>query len=517
VRWILATAVLIVVIAAGTASGQPLPITVDADTITYDSAQQVVTAQGHVRIALAPYRLFADASRYDLRSQVVVATGHVRVLDDQEREMRGQTLTYNNRTKEGVLEVTEGLIDRERRVYLRGSRLDFNPDRFISYDSFLTTCDPLRPVVHVSAKRIEVVPNEQIIAYDAAVYVGNRHVLTLRRYVVSLRPDEPGTAFPAFGSSSVDGYWVAYSMPLRIAENRGQLTLKYGTTSGIAPLLQLTHPEQTYGVTLRVGRTQTVDDREFFDLLQYDVAEIAASSKPIRIGSAPLSWTLSGGAAAFSERLTAGQLANLGRTSNVSTSRLDGQLLVATDRLPLAPRLTYGLQAGFRVSSYGTRDTRTITFYGADLDYSLDAFTTVTLSYQRAAIGGRTPLAIDEVDPQNTIGLALSRTVTDHYLASVGVAHNAALAETKLTGLVAVIVNPSWELSVSAVYNTRLKAFEDIDYSVRRLCDCVDVTLRYRSVRHEVSLQFGLLGFGQRQAPTVPRSVQPFIFPTDRR
>jgi hypothetical protein len=510
-------AALIVAVIAGTASGQPLPITVDADTLTYDSAQQIVTAQGHVRMTFKRYRLFADAARYDLASQIVVATAHVRVLDAEGRELRGQVLTYNNRTEEGVLEVTEGIIDRERRVYLRGSRLDFTPGRFVSHDSFVTNCDPRRPLVHLIAKRIEIVPDQEIVAYDAAVFIGTRHLLTVPRYVVSLRPDEPGTAFPAFGSGTVDGYWVDYHIPLRIAENRGLLYLKYGTTSGVMGLLTLTHTEPTFDASLRIGRTQTSDSRSNFDILQYDVAEVSVQSKPIRIGSMPLSWTLAGGAASFGERLTATQLANLGLGSNASTSRLDGQVSVTTDRLPLSPRLTYGIQAGFRVSSYGTRDTRTITSYGIDLAYQVDPLTTATLGYQRAAISGITPLAIDQVDPQNTIGFTLSRAVPDHYRISAGVAHNAALAETKLSGLVAVIVSPSWELSVSAVYNTRLNAFEDLDYAVRRLCDCVDVTLRYRSVRHEVSLEFGLLGFGQRQAITVPRSVPTFTFPEDGR
>lgn len=220
-RWTLFVAVLIAAFFTGTAGAQPLPITVDADILTYDSAQQVVTAQGHVRMTFKRYRLFADAARYDLRSQIVVATGHVRVIDPQDRELRGSELTFNNRTEEGILESSQGVIDRERRVYLRGARLDFTPDRFVTHDSFVTNCDPRNPLVHLTAKRIEIVPNAEIIAYDASVYVGSRRLWTVRRYVVSLRPDEKGTPFPGFGHGNVDGYWVDYRIPLRFAENRG--------------------------------------------------------------------------------------------------------------------------------------------------------------------------------------------------------------------------------------------------------------------------------------------------------
>ncbi len=521
VRWLLFAMILVTVMFVRTASAQPLPITVDGDVITYDSVNQLVTAQGHVRATFKRYTLYADALRYDLRSQIAVATGHVRVIDSQGRELRGKTLTYNNRTEAGMLESTEGMVDRERRVYLRGERLDFTPDRFVSHESLVTTCDPRRPAVHVTARRIEIMPNEEIVAYQASLYAGNRRLLTYARFVVSLRPGEEGTVFPGFGVNNVDGYWVNYHFPLRLGDDRGRFNVKYGSTSGIMGLLTLTHKRPGFNTTLRLGRTQSTQEQRLFggifDLLQYDVAEIGAESKPVRIGSTPFSWTLSGMAGWYSERLTGQQLAGLGRTSNVSTSRLDAQVSLGSSRIPLAPRLTYGIQGAFRGSSYGTGNVRTITSYGADLTYQIDPFTSATLGYARVIISGMTPLSLDVIDPADTFSLGLTRIVTDRYWVAFSAAHNVALAETKLAGLVAVVVSPRWELGASAVYNTRLAAFEDVDYTVRYLCDCVDAILRYRSTRSEISLELGLLGLGERRTPTVPRSVPPFTFPEDGR
>ncbi len=518
-RWVFFAMVLVSAIFVRTATAQPLPITVDGDIITYDSVNQIVTAEGHVRTTFKHYTLFADALRYDLRSQVAVATGHVRVIDSQGRELRGKTLTYNNRAEEGVLEPTEGLIDRERRVYLRGERLDFNPSRFISHESFVTSCDPRRPLVHLTARRIEIVPDEEIVAYQASVYVGNRRLLTYPRFVVSLRPGEEGTVFPGFGVNNADGYWVDYHFPLRLGDDRGRVNMKYGTTSGIMGLLTLTHKKPSFDTTLRLGRTQTTQEQRLFsgvfDLLQYDVAEIGAENKPVRIASTPFSWALSGMAGWYSERLSAQQLVDLSRAANISTSRLDARLSLGSSRIPLAPRLTYGIQAAFQVSSYGTGDVRTITSYGADLAYQMDPFTVATLGYSRGVISGMTPLSLDVIDPADTISVGITRVVQDRYRFAFSAARNAALSETKLSGLAALVVNARWEFSMSAVYNTRLAAFEDIDYAIRHLCDCVDVIARYRSTRGEISLEFGLLGFGERRTPTVPRSVLPFTFPED--
>ncbi len=520
-RWLFFAVVLISAIFVRTASAQPLPITVDGDLIMYDSVSQVITAQGHVRTTFKHYTLFADALRYDLRSQIAVATGHVRVIDAQGRELRGKTLTYNNRAEEGILEPTEGLVDRERRVYLRGERLDFSPNRFVSHESYVTTCDPRRPLVHLTARRIEIVPEEEIVAYQASVFVGNRRLVTYPRFVVSLRPGEEGTVFPGFGVNAVDGYWVDYHVPLRLADDRGRFNVKYGTTSGIMALLTFTHKQPGFNTTLRLGRTQTTQEQRLFsgvfNLLQYDVAEIGAESKPVRIASTPFSWTLSATAGWYGERLSGQQLLDLGRAANISTSRLDGRLSVGSSRIPLAPRLTYGIQAAFRVSSYGTGNVRTITSYGADLAYQVDPFTIASLGYSRGVISGMTPLSLDVVDPADTISAGITRVVRDRYWLAFSAAHNAALSETKVAGTAALVVSPRWELSASAVYNTRLAAFEDIDYGIRYLCDCVDVIVRYRSTRGEISLEFGLLGFGERRAVTVPRSVPPFIFPEDGR
>ncbi|MDQ7841231.1 MAG: hypothetical protein RDU83_09425 [bacterium] len=487
----------VILISAGTAGAQPAPVTVEADSIVYDSAGQVVIAQGNVRMTVRRYRLFADGARYDLRTQIVVATGNVRMVDARGQELRGHTLTYNARTEEGRFEPVEGIVDRERRVYVRGDRLDFTQDRLVCFEGFVTNCDPKRPFYHITARRIELIPDREIVAYHATLYLRNRRLLTFPRYILSLRPGVEGTVLPGLGYNSLDGFWADYRIPVGMGSGRGRLYLKYGTITGITPLLTQAWEERAYTTTLQLGRAQLVDDRAAFSGLRYDVAEIGATTNPARIGSAPFLWSLSGTAGWYSEL-----------ASGVATSRLDGEIALETERLRVAPGLTFAARGAARISAYGTGATRTITTFGAALTHRLDRHTTASLRYLYVAVQGSTPLSIDFVDPASTVGLGVTRTVPDRFRISAGVAYNTVVPETNLTGSFMVIATPSLEVGASASYNLRLSAFDDIDYTVRFIRDCIDVVARYRQIRNEISIEFGFVGITERRG-LVPRTTRP--------
>jgi lipopolysaccharide export system protein LptA len=496
VRGLVCLAAIVLTLAVQRAGAQPASVTVDAEIISYDSVRRVVAAQGNVRITGPRYQIFADAARYDLGGEVMVATGQVRVVDDRRRELRGATLTYFTRTDEVRLEPTEGIVDPQRRVFVRAARAQLTPQRITGEESFVTTCDPRQPLVHVTARRIEIVPNQELVAHDATLFFGSRRILSMSRFVVSLVPGEEGVLVPGFGHNTVDGLWVDHRVRVRLPSARGWLHLKYGTQSGLFGLLTLAYPAPGYTATLRLGRTQTVSDQRERSLLPYHVAEIGVGSRPVPVGGTRWSWSVSGAAGWFEDQ-----------TARVSTTRLDGQILLQSSGIPVAPRLSLSSNAGVQLTAYGTGAVRSIASAGVVLSHTVDPHTTATAGYTLRGISGASPLTIDVVDPASTVSLGLTRAVTDRYVVSTAVAHNFAVPETTASAVVAVALGSSWEVGVSAVYNFRLAAFDDIDYTLRRICDCVDMVVRYRQVRSEVSIEVGLTGFTQRPGIFVPRSA----------
>jgi hypothetical protein len=494
VRWSLFVAAWVVLVLARPAGAQPAPLTIDADVITYDALQQVVVAEGNVRTAFGPYRLFADAARYELRSGVVSATGRVRLVG-QGQELRGRALTYNTRTDAGVLDGVEGVV--ERRIYLRGERLEVSPARFVAHEGTVTTCDPARPFYRIVARRVEVIPNQEIVAHEASVYLGNRRLFTVMRLVISIRPGDQ-SSLPGLGSNSVDGFWVDYRLPVRLPAATGAVYLKYGARSGFMALLTLTHPAPAFDATLRLGRTQTTDDRQAYNLLRYDVAEVRLASHAMPIGQTPYALTVAATAGRYAEQL-----------SGVTTTRLDGEVALRSRAIPLGSRLALVTGGAYRVSGYGAGAVRTIGTLHAALSYQLDPHTHATLGYRRVIIQGSTPLSIDVVDPADTISLGVVRSVPGRYRVAAAAEYNAAVPEVRYLLAVGALVSPTVELGAAAIYNTRLAAFEDLDYTIRVICDCIEVIARYRQVRREFFIELGLTGFPERGAPFVPRLLPP--------
>ena len=155
------------------------------------------------------------------------------------------------------------------------------------------------------------------------------------------------------------------------------------------------------------------------------------------------------------------------------------------------------------------RGTDYSTTLAAALSYGLDRFTTVGLGYTYVDVRGSTPLSIDVVDPASTFSLGLVRAIPDRYRLAATVYYNAVVPETILQAFVGAIVTRSLEIGLFVDYNFRLASFTDIDYTLRWICDCIDIAVRYRQVRREISIEFGLVGFTQRGAPFVPRSLPP--------
>jgi hypothetical protein len=86
---------------------------------------------------------------------------------------------------------------------------------------------------------------------------------------------------------------------------------------------------------------------------------------------------------------------------------------------------------------------------------------------------------------------------------ALGFRYNLDLAELTTTLDAGVPLSPSARLSVYAEYNARTAAFTEFDYTLRaRICDCFEVSVRYRQVRRELWIQFGLSPDTRVQLPS---------------
>jgi len=473
---------------AALSTTQPVPggpITIEAEEITYDAATNVVTARGRVRVTHALFRLFADTMTFDLRTQVVT---RVRLIDAQGRELRGTRVVYAILRGEAIITLAETIVDR---VYIRAERVQGNAVRLTVDEATITTCDPTRPLYRITARRVEIIPGEELVARDASIWLGSVRVLTLPTYRMSLR-EARGPRLPGVGSNPTDGLWIDYRYPYRLGDMAGELYGKYGQISGFFLLNTLSYDQPLWRLTLDTGRTQREDPNNVVHALT--TAELAGSVKPWRVPGLPL--FLSG-------RAAAGWFDEL--DSAVVTTRLDGTITLATETFSFGPSLDAYASASYRFSSYGTGEQRTIISGALALTYRFDQATTVTARYDLASVQGTTPFLFDAVNSTSTVALTVAHSRPD-FRVQAGVSRDFAalpIPETKLSGGVGFRVSPTVFFDVAAVYNLTTEAFEDLDYTVTFQCDCLTVAVRYRQIRQEISLNV-ILGVSDRLTFTTP-------------
>lgn len=507
----------ILLILALPARGQtPSPLQVEADQIIFDQNTQVVDAEGSVRLRYRGLRLTADRARFDLRAERLQAEGRVILIDESGRELRGRRISYDVRLQQAEVESAQAIVDR---VYLRSSSLQAQPNRVVAEDAVLTTCDPANPGYRITARQVEVIPGERLVARDATLWIGNRRLISLPTYTLSLRtPEETARSFPRAGYNHVDGLWADYPLTYRLGPVQGLLRTKYGWNTGFLPLNILTYPGRIYAASLTVGRNQNED------MLVFEQAEAALDipSRPLAVGVRH-GW--------FREPST-----------GLEAVRSAYEVRFAPPSLAIGPRTSLAAAVGYRDAYYGTGHRYIVSRADVALVRMTTPTSSVALRYQRLVAEGTTPFLFDAVDPEdvvNTVVLEYGRTVPrgpgvtasysvgasydfldgtpsvrvgtgrrrpGAYHWGVGTSYNLTTHEVTLTVDTGTALGGTY-VTLQSAYFIQAAQFDYLDLIIRsRLCGCFDLSLVYRSVQREFWLEIAL---APDVRPAFPEEVPP--------
>ena len=494
------------------AAEPPSPLVVDADTVSYDQATQQVTASGNVRLTYRGIRLRADSASFDLREERLTARGSVVLVEPQGRELRGETLTYDIRTEQGVFTNTETVISN---FFMRSAQVQTFGQRIVATDAMITTCDPARPAYRVTASRIEIIPGDRIVATHASLWVGSFRVFTLPVYTISLRSaEETARSFPSFGYNHVDRLWADYGYLYSLGSIGGRLYGKYGTGSGFIVNNTLAYRRPSYAVALVVGRNQNAD------LVIFDQAELTFALGPHRLGMLPVFADVAIGGGWFRE------------IGGLGTSRLQYRIGLSTPSVALGPNTTWQATVSWQDSFYGTGQRYGVVRAASSIVHVLNPRSTLGLNYRAVQVFGATPFVFDAVQAEDivhelnlqytltgnrgpelltrfttgstyyfmdrsvSLNVGYGERVPNRYHWGLGVEYNLSGRFWKISTDTGLSVGRGTYLTVQAIYNTGTRLFEDLDYIiVSRICDCIDLSLTYRQVRQEIWFQIGLAPF----------------------
>jgi len=189
-------------------------VSIDAESVSYDRANDTVTARGGVTITRGDTTLRADEVRYARTAEIARATGHVSLLDS-EMTVRGAAAEVDLGREVGWVEDAEADLP-ENRYRVLARRLEkCGPASYRAEDGVFTTCrcgGLEKPTWTISSAETDVTLGGLGTARDARFHLLDVPVLYLPRLVFPAAAErQSGFLLPRAGYSNRNGF--TYQQP----------------------------------------------------------------------------------------------------------------------------------------------------------------------------------------------------------------------------------------------------------------------------------------------------------------
>lgn len=467
------------------------PIILTADHVEYNTQTGEVVADGNAKAVRGDTTITADHLTGNLTTGLVHAMGHV-VLTQPGRTATGEALTYNYKTRVG--EMTRA-VTTSRPWTATGRTFTTAEGQGVAYEATATPCDPAHPAFLVRARKVVVVPEDYLKAYDSILYVYGIPVAYVPVYTASLKKGAAAGG-PSFGYNDFDGTWVQYEQFMPIGDWDNVFRIRYGTRSAWAPEDIISRHVADHLLLAHLGRIETFDQNgNQFNLDQYSVDIIYDAHQ---IGQYPVTYAVEGHAGTFYESQT-----------NVSSFRTDAVLTLTSDTFRLGPAMTFAAAAYYRYNSYSIGLTRSVISGSAALTQILSSNSSTTLTYNAATVRGSTPFSFDSIGEGYTVALSFNYYPGGFLQsASIGASYDLVTLQTLGSLSVALALSPTLYLSANESYNVTLNQVTEIDYALNVRCDCVSLGVLYRTFPNAPANNQWFVTLGINTLPGTSTTVQ---------
>ncbi len=161
---------------AAIGAGQPQPVNIDADSLSYEQDTDTYHAEGNVVILYTGNILTSDSAALNRKTDEAFAQGQV-VLKSQQDVMEGSRLKMHIPTQTGVLEEGKVFIA-QTHFYIRGDRIEKRGE--VSYfveNGQATTCDGDEPDWRLTGKTMNVTVDGYGTITHGKFYAGKAPVI----------------------------------------------------------------------------------------------------------------------------------------------------------------------------------------------------------------------------------------------------------------------------------------------------------------------------------------------------
>ena len=208
------TAVIAVLSLCGLASAQEDWLDLGADSLRWDSDGRSVTAKGNVRAAHGEFQVHADEMSADLRARTAQFRGNVRLVYRGET-FEGESLSVSLATDEWEFQQAKSSISPSffqsgvlRPVIVSAKGMEGAPSLVSGGPATATTCDLAQPHYRLEAKELRIRPGRDLTARHASLWLGNRRIMSVPSFWVSLRAMRRQGFIPEVGESALEGSYL---------------------------------------------------------------------------------------------------------------------------------------------------------------------------------------------------------------------------------------------------------------------------------------------------------------------
>ncbi|EGO62914.1 LPS export ABC transporter periplasmic protein LptC [Acetonema longum] len=281
-------------VAPGSGAAQNAPIEIEADQVYFSEESGEMYARGNVKIKQNQDTILTDYIQGNTQETRIWVDGSATITQPA-LNLTGNGIDYNYGARTGTIRNAAGTVYKDvspagdgqgRKQYISGQNIQLAPGYIVANDGTLTGCPAKIPDYHISAKKIEIWPNERIVAHDVTFWIKQTKVFKMRRYEKDL--NEPESSFPRIGYQSDNGLYIKQHLEYGLTDNLSAFTnLAYYTKAYFKPDVGLKWRQPGYTTTLRAG--------EYYDgdywIKKEPELKIALDRR--RIGESPVSYTIS--------------------------------------------------------------------------------------------------------------------------------------------------------------------------------------------------------------------------------
>lgn len=236
----------------------PAPVVIEGDDISFDDTTGEVYAKGNVSITQLDASLTADDIRGNTKTADVWIDGKAHIAQPQ-LSLDGHDSYYNYREGEGSMRLAVGEFDKK---YVRGENIEFYPEEIIIYNGTVTKCPATKPDYHISARKIEIWPDNKLVAYDAKFHIKGKVIYSMKRYETEIGANaKDNPVFPTIGYHSGDGVFVKQRLERSLSDNMAAYAdLGYYSKHDFRGEFGVVNHNRGYTLSLHAGDFQDDDD-----------------------------------------------------------------------------------------------------------------------------------------------------------------------------------------------------------------------------------------------------------------